>query len=85
MPTAYFERFVVEMPDEAVDACHHQGACDADVEHWAPLIKIDATPDAIRAELKEYGTWSAEELQDDEQNKRRIVWIAAGNIQDEPV
>lgn len=80
---AYFNRFTVEMPAQAVVDCSHQGACDDDVAYWAPKINIDATVDDIRAELKEYGAWDKEELADDEANKERIVWIAAGNIKEE--
>jgi len=40
-------------------------------------------PDAIRAELAEYGAWDDAELSDDAENRERIVWIAAGNIQEE--
>lgn len=79
---AYFERFTVAMPAEAVGDCSHQGACDGDVAYWVPRINIDATADAIRAELKEYGAWDAKELADDDANKERIIWLAAGNIQE---
>lgn len=70
------------MPLECVQDCSHQGACDDDVAHWAPKLTIDVTPDDIRAELKEYGAWDAEELADDEANKERLVWLAAGSIQE---
>jgi len=72
--------------------CSHSGDCGPDVEAWAPLIRkqIDAdnftrkpTPKNIRAELAEYGAWDNEELADDDANFNRIIWIAAGNIQDE--
>lgn len=45
------------------------------------LAKIPA--DKIRAELKEYGAWDETELADDEANRLRIVWIAAGNISED--
>ena len=82
MPIAVFERFSVSMPAEAVKACSHSGACDDDVEYWEARVTIDASADDIRAELKEYGAWDADELADDEANRRRIVWIAASNIRD---
>lgn len=44
---------------------------------WAP------TPDTIRAELKEYGTWDDTQLADDDANRERIVWIAGCNIAEE--
>lgn len=40
-------------------------------------------PADIRAELKEYGAWDAAQLADDDANRERIVWIAAGNIAEE--
>lgn len=85
MKYAQFNRFEIEMPDEAVSACSHQGQCDEDVAFWAGHIQRSerCTPEALAAELKEYGAWSAEELKDDNANWQRIIWIAAGNIQDE--
>lgn len=72
------------MPDEAVSSCHHQGACDDDVEYWAIRVPRPerCTAEALAAELKEHGTWDAEELSDDAANWRRILWIGAGDIQD---
>ncbi len=83
--TAYFERFALEMPSEAVADCSHQGQCDDDVAHWARLITrpADITPETLRAELKEYGAWDATELDDDQQNWHRIIWIAAGNLNED--
>jgi len=85
MKTAYFTRFTLDLPPEAVAACSHQGQCKADAEFWATRIErpTSLTPDTLRAELKEYGTWDADELADDEINWHRIIWLAAGNIQDE--
>lgn len=88
---ASFNRFELRLPGRCVLDCSHSGPCDDDVAHWVPRIRrqveTDAfrnapTADAIRAELKEYGAWDADELADDEQNWHRLVWIAAGNISD---
>lgn len=83
--TAYFNRFTLDMPAEAVSACSHQGQCDDDVAYWATRVTrpADITPEALRAELKEYGAWDAEELSDDAANWQRLLWVAAGNIQDD--
>jgi hypothetical protein len=81
--TATFNRFEIDLPDEAVADCSHQGDCDGDVAYWEPHITIEATPDQIRAELREYGAWDADELADDEANRRRIIWCAACNIKEE--
>ena len=47
--------------------------------------ELDRIPaDDLRAELKEYGAWSEEELADHEANLDRILWLACGNILDNP-
>lgn len=82
-----FERFALDIPADAVPACSHQGACDADVAHWAPKVARpdECTPDALRAELREYGAWDDAELADDAENWQRAVWIACGSIREEQV
>jgi hypothetical protein len=80
---AQFNRFELELPDECVTACSHSGPCDNDVDYWEKKIQININPDLIRAELKEYGAWDNEDLKDDNQNKKRLIWIAAGNVRDE--
>ena len=80
---AAFNRFEFKMPIDAINDCSHSGSCDADVEYWQSRINLSHIPDeALRAELKEYGAWDSEELKDREANERRIIWIAASNIQD---
>ena len=85
---AQFERFEIEMTKDQAHTGSHQGQCDDDVAYLLTipnicrqLDKID--PILLAAELAEYGAWGDEELQDHEQNKARIVWIAAGNIIEE--
>ena len=94
MKTAYFNRFEIEMSDAAAVDCHHQGACDDGVAYWAGadwqgatrisrIARPDTiTPAALAAELKDCGAWDAEELADDDQSWQRIIWLAAGNIQE---
>lgn len=83
--TAYFDRFTLELPAEAVADMSGQGRADEAVEHWAGRIQrpSEVTPAKLKAELKEFGAWDAAELADDSENWRRILWIAAGNIRDE--
>lgn len=84
--TAHFDRFCLELPRDAVDDCSHSGDCTADVEAWATEIERpkECTPEALRAELAEYGAWDDEQLSSDEENWLRIVWIAASNIKENP-
>lgn len=85
---ASFNRFELRLLGEAVTVITQPGQNDEAVAHWVNRVEfctaVDgtprATPDAIRAELQEYGAWDAEELADDEANRRRIVWCAAHNI-----
>lgn len=78
---AQFNRFEIELTDEAVrEICHPGDNEPAILAHLASAIFHRATPDTIRAELAEYGAWDDEELGDDERNKIRIVWQAAWDI-----
>ncbi len=82
---AHFERFTLSMTLTEAKSASHPGPCDADVEYLLTLPKIrrqlqKIPPNLIRAELREYGAWAPEELDDHEENLARTVWIAAGNI-----
>ena len=87
MPLSSFNRFELELTAEQAGDCSHQGRCDDDVDYWAPRISRpkECTPENLRDELQGYGAWSDDELADDTENWKRIIWIAAGNIQDEEI
>jgi len=80
-----FNSFSVGMGLQCVCDCSAAGAVDEQVSFWARnLIRpSEATPEAIKKELKEYGAWDEIELQDDEKNWERIVWIAACNMKEQ--
>lgn len=85
MPFATFSRFEIELPRDDAEAGYHTGRCDDDIESLryvahvrAQLDRLD--PDALRAELKEYGAWDDDELSDHDANLTRILWLACGNI-----
>lgn len=81
---ACLERFELALPDQCVIDCSHSGDCGADVEFWAKKITRPpgATPEAVAAECEDTGGWEDSELQDDQINWERVIWIAAGNIKD---
>lgn len=83
--TCYFDRVCVTMPAAAVVECSRPGQpADDAVAHWTPRIDWTGTdPESIRAELREYGAWTPEQLADDVANRERIVWIAAGVLSEE--
>ena len=89
---ASFNGFEMRLPGQCVLDCSHSGQCDSDVESWVDQVRAQIaadnftnkpTPAGIRAELKEYGSWDESELKDDEANFRRLIWLAAGNINEE--
>lgn len=85
MEIAFFNRFTIEMTENQARAASHAGQCDDDVAALEPVIapQLDAIgPEAIRAELAEYGAWDSHELSHDTDNRLRIVWIAACNIRE---
>lgn len=86
--TAYFERFSLDMTLQDAKSASHMGRCDEDVAALVADPAISAQLDEIpaedlSAELRMYAAWSDEELQDNEANRRRIVWLAAGDIVEE--
>jgi len=85
---ASFNRFTLEMTAEDAHAASAPGPAEATVAEFLTeefyARQLDAIPaDKIRNELNEYGAWSEEELQDDTANRARILWIAAGEINEE--
>lgn len=85
---AEFNRFSLKLTRAQAAEGSHSGDCDDDIRHLLtiPAIKRQFTkidPDHIRAELKEYGAWDEEELSHIEENQRRILWIACGNISEQ--
>jgi hypothetical protein len=77
-------REIVRLTQSQVDACRHQGACDADVAAHVDSVLWLGDADTIRRTLKEYGAWDADELADDEQNRHRALWLAAADCQENP-
>ena len=65
----------------------HQGQCDGDV---AELCRVPAIarqlraidPALLREELSKWGAWDETELADHAQNLQRLLWLAAGDIND---
>lgn len=78
----------IVLTEDQVRKGSHQGQCDNDIEELLlePEIAKQVAawkPEALRKELKEEGAWDDIELQDDEQNKRRWLWIVCSTIKEE--
>lgn len=83
MKTAYFDRFTLNLPDEAIRECSQSGPRDEVVSIWVHRLADvldEIGPADLRAELKEHGTWSKTELTNGFENRKRILWLAACNI-----
>jgi len=82
---AYFDNFQIELTPEQAAQGSHPGQCDADIADLltAPGIaaQLDAIPpERIAFELQQFGAWDETELQDTDQNRARILWIACGQL-----
>ncbi len=84
-----FNNLEIEMTLKQAESCSKPGQ-DAEPDVLGlmqdPKIRrqrkrID--PELIRQELSEYGSWSEEELADDDANWQRILWIGANDIFEE--
>jgi len=81
--TVYFERGELCLPVEALESCYHPGPCDDDNEYWEKEIDWQSqnmNAEDIRNELSEISDW---DVSNDLLNRQRILWIAAGNWQNE--
>jgi len=82
---AYTTCSAYEIPEQCVSDICKPGRNDDAVSYWASMIEWESLADAstIRAELKECGAWSEDDLRDDEANRCRFIWILAWNVHDE--
>ena len=85
---ASFNRLELNMTLAQAESCSHPGDCLPEVEELMehPLIKRQRNridPELIRQELSEYGSWSEEELADDDANWQRVLWLGANDIVEE--
>ena len=83
---AYFERFDIEIPVEAIGDCSHQGACDKDVDFWQRSGEIDfseISDSDLVEELTDTGGADLWDLSDRDDNEQRILWIACCDLKEE--
>ncbi len=79
----------LELTQDDVATGYHTGACDNDIADLRRIPRIAAQLDAIdpallRSELKEWGAWDDEQLADHDENQSRILWLACGDLFDNP-
>lgn len=64
-----------------VSDCSHQGACDDDVEYWKSFFTVD-DEEKLREYLETFGAWDDEELEDDDDNLKRLIWTMASDLKE---
>ena len=72
---------------EDAETGNHQGPCDSDVACLAGKLSEQTylwDAEDLRAELDESGAWDDEELSDHEENIERMIWIACGDVAENP-
>lgn len=85
---AEFERFSLRITLADAKSGSHPGDCCDDVNQLIRKTYIvnqlnRIGHQKIADELREYGAWDEEELSDSVACKRRIVWLACGDIVEE--
>ena len=75
---------VKSIPEEALTDCHHQGACDEDVEYWQAKLDFMGPREMMIGYLQPLGGWEAEELaaKTDDELAQIVLWIAVGDHQE---
>ncbi len=74
----YTCRSEYRIPSGCIPDICRPGRNDDAVAYWSAYFDdSQVTPEAIKAELKECGAWSDDELRDDEQNRYRFLWVLA--------
>ena len=53
-----------------------------DVKAFIKRYKITGDDDVVKDVLEDYGTWEDEELEDDEYNLIRLVWIMGSDLEE---
>lgn len=79
----------LKLPGGCWRQCSSPGSADDCVAYWMARPDIRKQLDSIDFEdscriLYGYGAWEVEELMDFEANKQRLLWLACGDIRDNP-
>jgi len=75
---------IVRLTEAQVYGCSGSGDQSANVSETLPGVEWLADDETIRAYLKGYGAWDAEELADPASNKERALWMACNDCAEQP-
>src|SRR5215216_6469948 len=86
---AYFSYIgSIEVPAWTIEHFPQSGNCDSFIKEFIEIPEIkeelsEIDPENLKTELKEYGAWTNEQLEDHQENLERILWITYCNIIEE--
>lgn len=82
-------RIELNIPVHLLNIGYHSGQCAPGVA-WIranePSVEAQlqmVNPEALKADLREYGCWDESELEDHDENLSRLLWLACGDLVDE--
>lgn len=74
---------IPEYPSEVIEDAPMQGSFDNYAEYLVENFEIEADHKMIKRYLKDCGAWTEQELQDDDENVKRFLWITILNEKEE--
>jgi hypothetical protein len=73
----------IRIPEEAIRDIHQPGDAEEAVRYWMDEVEwFGTTIEDIRRELREYGAWDDDELDDEDMCWVRMLWLAACDLGD---
>jgi len=72
----------VEYPQELIDGAPKSGPFDDYAEYICESYDVQADA-SIKEFLQDYGAWGSDELNDHEQNIKRVLWVTILNCKEE--
>jgi len=74
-----------QLPQECVCDCAAPGRpADEYVARWVDRLQFDGPAWLFRQYLSGFGAWSAAELCDHNENRKRVLWIWACSVRETP-
>lgn len=65
-----------ELPHIFIESVPHSGRADEAIEELLQDYNIECYEQDVRKYLKHFGAWSESELENHEDNLKRLVWLA---------
>ena len=73
---------VPEYPSEVIEDAPKQGRFDDYADYLVESFEIEADHEMIRCCLKGFGAWTEQQLQEDEANVKKFLWLTILNAKE---